>query len=228
MTTVWITRAQPGAAATAARLRALGLTAVIAPLLETRALGEGPLDLAGIAALAFTSANGVRAFAARMEGRALPVFAVGAATAAAARAAGFTRVVSADGDVAALAAVISARGDDLRGQILHAGASEQAGDLVGALTARGVPARGVALYETVAAPIDPRILLGPPPLDVALIHSPKAARRLADFLTRAPAAGLNVFCLSPAVAAPLKDAPLARLRVAASPDENALLDLFGQ
>src|SRR5258708_2588521 len=59
---IWITRAQPGAASTAERVRALGHEAIVAPLLAVRALEDVQVDLRGVAALAFTSANGVRAF----------------------------------------------------------------------------------------------------------------------------------------------------------------------
>ncbi|MGI8842005.1 MAG: uroporphyrinogen-III synthase, partial [Caulobacteraceae bacterium] len=119
MKTVWITRAPPGAEATAERVRALGFAPVVAPLLAVRAVGEGPIDLVGVGALAFTSANAVAAFAARSPEGVVPVFAVGEATAAAARAAGFSAVVSADGDVAALAATIAARAGALTGAVLH-------------------------------------------------------------------------------------------------------------
>ena len=55
---IWVTRALPGAEATAARLEAMGLAPLIDPLLEVRDLSP-PVDLAGVAALAFTSVNGV-------------------------------------------------------------------------------------------------------------------------------------------------------------------------
>src|SRR5262245_38438369 len=86
---IWITRAQPGADVTAERVRALGHEAVVAPLLAVRMIPDVSIDLRGVAALAFTSANGVRAFADASGERGLKVFAVGAATASAARAAGF-------------------------------------------------------------------------------------------------------------------------------------------
>ena len=60
---IWITRAQPGADGTAERVRALGHEAMIGPLLEVQMLPDAVVDLRGVAALAFTSANGVRAFA---------------------------------------------------------------------------------------------------------------------------------------------------------------------
>ncbi|PXA92809.1 uroporphyrinogen-III synthase, partial [Caulobacter sp. D5] len=95
---VWITRARPGAEATAARLSALGFTPLIDPLLEVRDL-PWTANLAGVGALAFTSRNGVAAFARISGERGLPVFAVGDATAEVAAEAGFTRIESAQGDV---------------------------------------------------------------------------------------------------------------------------------
>lgn len=217
---VWVTRARPGAQATARRLRALGHTPAIAPLLEVRPVEVRP-DLAGIGALAFTSANGVRAFARQSSQRALPVYAVGSATAAAARRAGFARVISADGDVAALTALIAADPGRPEGAILHPGAREPAGDLAGALAAAGVPARSAIVYETVANPARP-----PPGAQAVLLHSPRAARILAEGLSVAGAPAPAALCLSPAVAAPLSKAPLARILVAAAPSEDALLALL--
>src|SRR3954471_6516485 len=152
---IWITRAQPGAQATAERVRALGHDALIAPLLAVRAIGDAEVDLNGVAALAFTSANGVRAFSDICAERSIRVFAVGAATAQAARVAGFKLVLSADGNVEALAEGIGQRRGELRGAVLHLGAAELAGDLVGGLEKQGVAVRSLTVYETVVAPVDP-------------------------------------------------------------------------
>src|SRR5512144_512577 len=154
---IWITRAQPGADATAERVRALGHEAVVAPLLAVRVLPDVDVDLTGVAALAFTSANGVRAFADVSGERGLKVFAVGAATAQAARAAGFKLVLSADGDVEALAEGIAQRRGELRGAVLHPGAAELAGDLVGALETHGLQARSLVLYETFPVKLEPEL-----------------------------------------------------------------------
>ncbi|WP_284222549.1 uroporphyrinogen-III synthase, partial [Brevundimonas denitrificans] len=81
---VWVTRAEPGASRTADRLTARGFDPVIAPLLAIRPIPQAPPDLTGIAALAFTSANGVAAFGALTPDRTRPVFTVGDATAQAA------------------------------------------------------------------------------------------------------------------------------------------------
>lgn len=225
---VWITRAQPGAEATAARVRALGHDAWVEPLLDIRTLGDARIDLSGVGALAFTSANGVRAFAELSGQREIKVFAVGAATAQAARAAGFRAVLSADGDVSALAHGIAARRGELRGAVLHPGATEPAGDLAGALVEHGVEVRSLALYETVPAEIEPGRLATLVQADAALLHSPKAARELARVLKAHPSPGLRALGLSPAVIRPLARSGLAERATPPMPLEAALLNLIGR
>jgi hypothetical protein len=127
---VWITRAQPGASRTAARLRDMGFTPLIQPLLAVETLSPPVPDLDRFAALAFTSRNGVAAFAALTSRRDRPVFAVGDATAQAAREAGFVAVRSASGDLTALARRIAAELSDAA--LLAPQAETPAGDLAGA------------------------------------------------------------------------------------------------
>jgi uroporphyrinogen-III synthase len=196
---------------------------VVAPLLAVREL-EGPIELAGVAALAFTSANAIAAFARRCADRRLPVFAVGAASAAAARAAGFADVTAGEGDVDALASLIIARGQP-GGTILHPGAAEPAGDLVGKLRATGRAARALTIYET--APIEPPadFLAGLDRLAGVLLHSQRAAGRLAGLLRDRAARGLTAYCLSPAIAAALEGLQIGQIQVAALPNEDALLSL---
>lgn len=220
---IWITRAEPGASRTADKVRALGHEPVVAPLLEVHALPV-EIDLDGIGALAFTSANGVRAFAGRCPdgrfGRALPVFAVGDATAAAAQKAGFAQVMSADGDLDALADLISAHAAGLKGAVLAPGPREPAGDLPRALAAQGLTARALALYETL--PVFPKRTLGA--VDAVLVHSPKAAERLAVVL--GGKTGPEAYCISLAAAAPLAGRPFAKVAWADHPDEDSLLALL--
>lgn len=217
---VWITRARPGAEATAARVQALGFAPIIDPLLAVEPL-DVEIDLGPVAALAFTSANGVEAFARLHGARHLPVFAVGRATARAAEGAGFHSVSSADGDVEDLARlVVGAAG----GPVLWAGAREPAGDLVGLLRDCGVMAHGVAVYETVERAPSAATLAA---ATTVLLHSPRAARGLATLLVERPAPALRVLCLSRAVAAQL--AGLVKpgsVAVAPRPEESALLDLL--
>ncbi len=215
---VWVTRAMPGAEGTARRLRALGFEAVVAPLLQVLPVGEGPIDVNGVGALAFTSVNGVEAFAARSAWRDTRVFAVGGATAAAARAAGFADIVSSDGGVAALARAIAADRGSIDGAVLHPAAAELAGDL----SVDGVPIRTLTVYETVATSRDAAFEARIADFHAVLIHSAKAARRLAEILRQTPPPALRLLCLSPAVAAPLS----GEISTAALPNEEALLNLL--
>jgi uroporphyrinogen-III synthase len=221
---IWITRTQPGAEATAQRVRALGHEAVVAPLLAVRTIPDVTVDLSGVAALAFTSANGVRAFADATGERGLKVFAVGAATAQAARGAGFKSVLSADGDVEALAEGIAARRGELRGVVLHPGAAEPAGDLAGALERQGVEARRLILYET--APVEDIDTATLAKSDAVLLHSPRAAQALARLLKDHPAPGLRALGLSKAVMKPLARTKLAAKAFPPFPLEAALLNLI--
>ncbi|MFN3400093.1 MAG: uroporphyrinogen-III synthase, partial [Ferrovibrio sp.] len=89
------------------RLQALGHAVDTAPMLAIRQKhdtgDELRAALAGVTALLFTSANGVRAFADVAPQRDLMVYAVGPASALAAQAAGVSRVEAAGGDVDLLA-----------------------------------------------------------------------------------------------------------------------------
>jgi uroporphyrinogen-III synthase len=221
-----VTRSSPGAEGTAERLRALGYEAVVQPLLTVRFLPGEVIDLKKVAAIAFTSANGVTGFIRRSLDRGHTVYAVGSATAAAAKAAGFAKVLSADGDVEALAAGIASRRRELSGVLLHATATERAGDLEGALSTYGVEVKTLAVYETVAASIPDDIVARMPALYAVTVHSAKAAQALAGVLAAHPARRLRACCLSRAVAKPLMRAPLAKLSAAAKPTEEALIDLF--
>jgi len=225
--TVWITRAEPGASETAERVAAHGHKAVVMPLLTLERLPHSYIDLSDVRALAFTSANGVRAFAAASPERDFRVFCVGAATASAAKVAGFKSVLAGDGDVADLAARIATRGLELRGGVvLHPGAAEPAGDLTGDLEKAGIAARALPLYDTVPAPIAPDFLERLGEIDVVLLHSPKASRLLAALLRKHPARRLRALCLSPAVARPLARAAIADRTAAPIPLEAALLNLL--
>lgn len=214
---VWVTRAEPGASATAERLRALGHDPVVAPLLSVREREAGAPP--AFAALAFTSANAVGVFGRHPGGRDVPVFTVGDATARAARAAGYTDIRSAEGDVAALAALILS--EPIDGVILHPCAAEPAGDLVGVLLAEGRKAERLVVYETLAVPSLPET----DGAEAVLIHSPRAARTLAALMSK-DGRDLAFYALSPACAAPLAGAGFRAMAVAESPDEASLLALL--
>lgn len=230
---VWVTRAEPEAGRTAKALIAAGHQPLVSPLIQVRVLPAAKAlakALTGVSAVAFTSANGVRAFAALrpISDRHLTAFTVGDATARAAREAGFVRVISAGGDVVALAKRIAAKSDRPSGVVLKAGGLAPAGDLIGDLERRGVSARAVAVYQTAPLAPSPAALAAldrqPPGVDVVLIHSPSAGRELAGLLAERPglSEALSAVCISKAAAEPLKAFKFARRAVAQTPDEAAM------
>ena len=228
---IWVTRAAPEAQATARRLRARGHAPLVAPVLEVRPLDGPEPDLEGVGAIAFTSRNGVRAFCALSPERGLPAFAIGRATARAARDLGFSKVHSAEGDAMALAALIIERRAAFSGHVLHASPETPAGDLVGALNARGVPARAQVVYRTtplgLAAAALGALQADPIELDALTVHSPQAARRLAQFAELDRAAGrLVAYCISAAAAEPLNGLIFQGLLIAPFPNEASMLKLI--
>ena len=56
---IWVTRTQPGANATAARLTAMGHAPLVQPVLKARPIANAVLDLSSIDALAFTSGHAI-------------------------------------------------------------------------------------------------------------------------------------------------------------------------
>src|ERR1700761_2440428 len=104
-----ITRPQEDAADLAAALHARGIEPLVEPLLQIKPVSGASVDLDQVQALLFTSANGVRAFAALSDRRDLPTFTVGDKSAEAARSLGFSQIESAGGDVNALASLVGDR-----------------------------------------------------------------------------------------------------------------------
>jgi uroporphyrinogen-III synthase len=223
---VWITRARPGADATAGRVRALGHEPFVAPLIEVQRIAGVVPDVSDVAALAFTSANAVRAFSQGCGRRDFKVYAVGGATALAAQEAGFATVLSADGDLDALARAILGRHTFADGPILHPSATEPAGDLVGVLTGHGLEARRLDVYETLPVKLGRRELTRIKRMDDVLLHSAKAARAMADLLRESPLPQLRALGLSQAVLAPLAGLSLSAKLFPARPAEADLLSLI--
>lgn len=230
-----VTRPEPDGERTAARLRALGHEAVVAPVLRMQNLaavfGKGPF-----AALVITSSNATRALAndpRRGEVAGLPVFAVGARSADAAREAGFSDVVSADGDVSKLIGILAARFAGHGARLLYLAGEDRAGDLAAGLVAHGIAVETAVNYRAVPAEAFPgqlRAALAASPLDGVVHYSRRSAEAL---LAGAEAAGLlqpalsaEHFCLSAEVAMPLTQAGARSVRVAPAPDETSLVALL--
>ncbi|MDX2274104.1 MAG: uroporphyrinogen-III synthase [Hyphomonadaceae bacterium] len=220
MLRIAITRAQPEAEKTAARVKQSGAEPVLAPLLSIEPR-QFDTNIADAQALLFTSSNGVHGFAGQTGARNVAVFAVGESTAAAARAAGFADVRSADGDVVALAKLVQASLDPHAGALIHISGRHIAGDLAQSLRAAGFQVERRIAYEAVAATRLPKAFEAP--LDVVLFHSARAAEVFVR-LGAEKAAGLRAACFSAAVAQAASAAPWAALAVAKAPREQALIE----
>jgi uroporphyrinogen-III synthase len=229
-----VTRPRDDAAALVSALAARGVAALLAPMLTIRPAPDAARllaeRLAGAQAVLFTSANGVRAFAAASTRRELPVLAVGDASAAAARIAGFRSVASAGGDLADLVELVSAHLSPQGGALLHAAGATLAGDLAGALAARGFTVHRATLYEAIPAaalPPEAEAAMRRGEAAAALFFSPRTAT---TFVRLAAAAGVGDACraimavaLSPAVASALGELSWRALRVASRPGQDDLL-----
>ena len=230
-----VTRPELDGERTAAKLRARGHDVLIAPLLHVEALAAD-LGEATWGAVAMTSANAARAVERHPrlpELVGLPVFVVGRRTAEVARAVGFGDVTSADGNERDLARLIGARLRGSAAPLLYLAGEDRTDDLAGDLAAHGLRVHIVVVYRaTKAARFPPAAeqALAAGRLDGVLHYSRRSAQayvdcaRAADILDRA----LVPFhcCLSPQVAEPLLAAGAADVRVAARPEEAALLELI--
>ncbi|MBP5858687.1 uroporphyrinogen-III synthase [Marivibrio halodurans] len=227
--TVLVTRPAEDAGDLIALLEAAGFGVMPEPLLTIRPLtpeaGALAEDLADVQALLFTSANGARAFARLHKARDLPTYCVGPATAAAARLAGFSRVETATGDVAALSALVTERLDPSDGGLFHAAGSDLAGDLAGRLGAAGFGVTKRALYRAeVASALDApaRAAIAAGEIEAVVLFSPRTADTFRQLVTEAglveAMGGMTAACLSPAVADRLSGLTFSHVVLADRPE----------
>jgi uroporphyrinogen-III synthase len=229
-----VTRPEPEAAETAARLRALDIEPVVFPLLHLRTLPTSLPEAQGFAAMALTSANALRALAERSDldrYKSLRTYAVGDHTAEAARAAGFANVVSAGGDLADLAELLAH--SRLSGPVFYPAARDQSGDLAKSLAPYGVMVVTARVYEMVAAPELPDGLLAAlaaGEIGAALFYSRRTAetfiaKAAAFHLPRSVKTRLGMLCISERVAAPLIEERFVRIGLADYPSEEGMMAL---
>ncbi len=154
-----VLRPEPGASETAARATALGLAVRKCPLFDTVGLRWDAPDAARFDAAMMTSAAAARWGGRGLGGyRQLPLYAVGAATAAAAERIGFTTAHNGTGDAAALIAAIAT---DRRRSVLYFAGRERT-----ALLTPPFRIETVSVYAS-----DPVAAPDLPDHGVALVHS---------------------------------------------------------
>lgn len=230
---VLVTRPSEDSKLLIAELERRGHQAVSAPLLGIRFLIGDKLNVDGVQALLLTSANGVRAFAARSSDRDLPALCVGDATAREALALGFETVKSASGDVVALAKLAVDQANPSLGPLLHPAGSSVAGDLAGLVQGAGFTYRREVLYEADKATDLPQAAqdaLSTQDVDGVLLFSPRTGVAFVRLVDKAGLSehltSIDAFCLSDAVADTIKELPWRKVQVAARPDQASLLALL--
>ena len=230
MVLMLVTRPEPDASETAARLNALDIETVIDPLLMSQTLPTSLPPADGFAALAVTSANALRALRDRGELSGyvgLPLYAVGDRTAETARRLGFGNVTSARGSANDLVALLAEAG--LKGPILYPAARQQAGDLGKALAPHGIMVITAPVYDMVPSTglrDTPIAAIASGAISAALFYSRRTAETFATLATGLPdRSRLGMLCLSETVAAPLVAAHFVRVALADHPSEEAMLGL---
>ena len=212
---ILILRPRPGADKTAERARAMGLEPAVAPLFTVRPLDWTAPDPAGFDAVVLTSGH-----TARLAGdgltpfAALPCYAVGERTAEAARAAGFLDVRTGPSEGAALVAMMAADGV---GRAFHPCGREHIELAQPSVRIAAVPVYAADAVERLPAAAVGALRAGA----VALLHSPRAARVLAQL---AEPAGTRIAAIS-AATAEAAGPGWTSVAVAAAPRDQALLEL---
>jgi uroporphyrinogen-III synthase len=235
---VLVTRPHPDDETTAASLRARGFDVLRAPMLRFEPVAVHEDLNARYSAVIVTSANALRGIEPHLKGHRmleLPLFAVGDHTAAAARRAGFTHVVSANGDAANLRDLVlaSLRAKELKkaSTLLYLAGAEIARDLASELEESGFRVVTQTTYRMIAVKSLPREAcdaFAANQVEAVLHYSQRSARA---FLDAARAAGVEISalaipqcCISATVASVVRDAGATQVVVAATPDENALFE----
>ena len=236
---VIVTRPLEDSIAFAEKLRATGHDVIIAPLLEIAFKTGVVLPHEGVQAVVFTSANGVHGVAAQANADELLdklAIAIGPASAAAAKAAGFTRVSQANGDVSSVIETVRERCKAGQESILYLSGVHTAGDLENELTASGYVVHRVVVYEAVHAselPTGALEALASQDNVAIVLFSPRTAHIWCslveqDILHGTGAKTVNYYCLSHNVARVIGEHSSlpGNVIVASQPNEQAMIDVL--
>ncbi len=228
-----VTRPEPEASRFAKDLEGLGHQALVTPLFSIEGTAEAlEGTMAEVEAIALTSARAL-AFIDRPEALTLPLFAVGTASAEAARRKGFVDVTDAGGDAAALAERLK-RSLPVGARVFHPSGEDQARDLSALLAGSGLVVERRIVYRAVAATEMPEAAISAlkeARLEGVTFFSPRTAqtfvRLAAETGLAATTAALAAYCLSPAVAAGLTDSVWREIHSASRPDLAGMLETIG-
>ena len=218
MTALVIVRPEPGASATAARAKLLGLETIVCPLFVAQPLSWTSPDPDQFDALVFTSANAVRLSGIQLR-RYLekPVFAVGERTADAARDYGFKDVTAGLSSGRALIEILVGRGCN---SLLHLAGADAL-----TLCGSGATVTVLPVYEARAIDPMPDFLLMLEKPAVVMIHSPRAGRAIATLCDKRD--HLQIIAISRAAAFEMGSG-WCDVRYPEYPRDDAMLELANQ
>ncbi|MGE0416210.1 MAG: uroporphyrinogen-III synthase [Acetobacteraceae bacterium] len=228
---VLVTRPEPGAHETVQRLAAMGLTGLAAPMTDIVPLPANLPAPDTVAAILVTSRNGLTGIPPAYHR--LPLWAVGAATAERARNQGFIDVHSADGDAMALADRVIEALSPAQGTLLLTTGRGHGLSLCQKLRSHGFRvARRVIYRSRRAKSLDETVesALRYGQIGTVLFFSAGTARNFVRLLRisglEKTASICEAMAISQAVAMALEPLAWRRIRVAAKPNQDALLALL--
>lgn len=227
---VIVTRPAEAAAELQAELSGHGIEALAAPMLTVEPGDPAAVLPEGIQAVLVTSGNGAQAAARLGLDPALPVLAVGEATAQAAGGAGFTAVTAASGDAAALAALVVRTCRPDWGPLLWVSGAAVSTDLVETLSGSGFTViRRVAYRTEMARALPPEVEEGlrAGSVEGVLFFSPRSAEAFARLVGERgledACATLSAYCLSDPIAQSASKLAWRAIHVAETPTKAALI-----
>lgn len=236
---ILVTRPQPSATATAARLEALGHEAIVLPMMEAVHDPQAALDVLSLphGAIAVTSAEAIRALALVKDDVSphltTPIFCVGPATAEAARQFGFQSVVTSYATGRALAQLIAEifRSTGGPGGLAYLAGLPRSPGFEMALREEGIGCRVADVYRMspiAHAPETIENLLFSRKPEAILFYSHETARHffaLNALATKSAFHDMRLLCLSEHVADAVPRG-IGHIAIAAEPNEASLFALL--
>ena len=192
---------------------------LISPVLTITPIGTLP-DLSAYAAVVFTSRHAVACFAHAPIPKKMTCFAVGEATAEAAKKLGFL-VISSAGAAQDLILLMQKTG--AAGPLIHPHGQHARGQIAATLTKKGVPCAECVIYDQIETPLSvrARALLTQPQALLVPVFSPRSARLLQRYGPLPN--GSEIIAISQTVAACFSTQPHIKTTVACHPNRGAML-----
>ena len=192
---------------------------LISPVLTITPIGTLP-DLSAYAAVVFTSRHAVACFAHAHIPKKMTCFAVGEATAEAAKKLGFSVINSAR---AAQDLILLVQKTGAAGPLIHPHGQHARGQIATTLTKKGIPCAECVIYDQIETPlsIQARALLTQPQALLVPVFSPRSARLLQRYGPLPN--GSEIIAISQTVAACFSTQPHIKTTVACHPNRGAML-----